>query len=122
MRKEIICIVCPNSCKMSLVIENGELIDMSGASCEQGEEYAAREIVETMRTFSSLVKVTNGTLPLVSVRVSDVVPKERIFDIIAILKELSISAPVEINQIIIHDVLGLGVDVIATKDVKKVIS
>ena len=117
MIKEIVCVGCPNSCDMTVVLENDEILSVSGALCDKGAEFAASEIFDPRRTFSTLVKVVGGHLPLVSVRVSDQVPLDKMFDIVGLLKGLTLTAPVSVNQVITRDVLGLGVDVIATKNI-----
>jgi len=45
------------------------------------------------------------------------IPKGKIFDCVRALKEVDIPAPVSIGQVILPDVAGTGVAVIATKNV-----
>ena len=59
-----------------------------------------------------------GDLPLASVRLSGVIPKDRIFDVMAEIRKVEVTAPVHEGDVVIADVLGLGVDVIVTKDVE----
>lgn len=117
MKRELVCIVCPNNCDMVLDLDGGSIQGVAGAACKKGEEYAHQEAIYPRRTFSTLVRVHGGSLPVVSVRVTDAIPRDRIFDIIALLKGLSLTAPVAMNQVVVRDVLGLGADVIATKNI-----
>lgn len=119
MNKQITCIICPNGCELSVEWENQSIKNISGALCKRGKEYAAQEIQNPKRTIASLVKVTNGEIPLVSVRTTKAVPKEKIFDVMKEIKKLEINAPVKINQVIVKNILGLDSDIIATKFVEK---
>lgn len=122
MNKQITCIICPNGCELSVEWENQSIKNISGALCKRGKEYATQEIQNPKRTIASLVKVTNGEIPLVSVRTTKAVPKEKIFDVMKEIKKLEINAPVKINQVIVENILGLDSDIIATKFVEKKIS
>ncbi|OPZ89421.1 MAG: hypothetical protein BWY74_02735 [Firmicutes bacterium ADurb.Bin419] len=112
----ITCIVCPNGCKLEVICK--DTIIVKNALCPKGEEYAKNEVMNPVRTVTSTVKVCDGVLPLVSVRSSKPVPKEKIPDIIQLLKEVDLEAPVEFHKIIYSDILGTGADIIATREVK----
>ena len=73
----------------------------------------------TKRTIASSVAVKNGVLPLVSVRLNRVVPKEKLFEVMAEIRKLSLNAPVHTGDLIVENILGLGSDLIATKNVEK---
>ena len=71
-----------------------------------------------MLTTSVLVK--NGQWPLVSVKSSKPVPKQKVFFILKIIKNKTILAPVKSGQIIIKNVANSKIDIIATKSIKKI--
>ncbi|MBU3092024.1 DUF1667 domain-containing protein [Clostridium sp. CF011] len=119
MNREMTCIVCPNGCELTLELEENIIKNVTGASCKKGIAYATQEIQNPKRTISSLVKVNNGEMPLVSVRTTTSIPKNRIFDVMKEIKNIEADAPIEIEQVIINNVLGLGVDIIATKSICK---
>jgi len=96
-----------------------EQIAVSGNTCPKGREYAVQEMTDPRRNIASSVLVRGGELPLVSVRLSRAVPKDRIFDVMAEIRRQVLDAPVAMGQVVIRDVLGLGSDVIATKPVGK---
>ena len=52
-----------------------------------------------------------------SVKTKEDIPKGKIFDIMKDLKGVKVQAPVHIGDVIISDVAGTGVDIIATKNV-----
>lgn len=111
------CIVCPNSCEITVKIRDGSVSEVSGASCPRGEDYARQEILAPVRNIATTVLVRGGSIPLCSVRLSQPIPRERIFDAISAIHEVSLDAPVRAGTVLIQDLLGLGVDVLLTRDV-----
>jgi CxxC motif-containing protein len=119
MKKELICIVCPNGCEIKVEFENGEL-NIQGEQCKRGREYAECEMTNPMRTLSTSVLVENGEFPLVSVRLTKPVPKSRIFDIMNQIREVRLQAPVHIGFVVLDNVCGCDSNVIVTKNVEHV--
>lgn len=115
--REIICIVCPNGCKLQVICD--DTIIVKNALCPKGEEYAKNELINPQRTVTSTVKVSGGVLPLVSVRSNRPVPKGKITEIVQLLKGVELKAPVKFYQIIVSNILDTGADIIATREVKK---
>ena len=56
-------------------------------------------------------------LPVVSVTP---VPKDRIFDCLRLLRDVSVAAPIAEGTIVVSDALGLGVDFRAARDIASV--
>ncbi|WP_374058622.1 DUF1667 domain-containing protein [Alkalibacter rhizosphaerae] len=61
-----------------------------------------------------------GELPLASVRLTAPIPKDRIFDVMEAIKALTCTAPLRAGEVLIQDILGLGADVICTKEVDRI--
>ena len=55
---------------------------------------------------------------MVSVKTKEDIPKGKIFDCVKALKTVEVTAPVHIGDVIMKDVAGTGVDVVATKNVE----
>ena len=53
---------------------------------------------------------------MVSVKTKEDIPKDKIFDCVRALKGITVKAPVRIGDVILADVAGTGVDVVATKN------
>lgn len=119
MLREFTCIICPNGCDIEAHLEGKEIISIEGALCERGKEYVQQELTDPQRNIATSVKVDGGNMPLVSVRLTQAIPKKKIFRVMDEIRKVEIQAPVSIGQVIISNVLGLESDVIATKDVKK---
>ena len=67
---------------------------------------------------TSTVRVTGGTLAMVSCKTRSDIPKGKIFDVVRALKDVEVPAPITIGQVLAENVAGTGVDIIATKGVK----
>lgn len=116
--KELVCIVCPNGCSM-MIEEMWNTIKVSGNLCKRGEEFALNEMTHPMRTLCSTVKTGFAKAPVLSVRVSQEIPKDRIFDVMREINKVVVTEPVSIGDIIIENVLGLNVNIIATSNLLK---
>lgn len=118
MEQELICIGCPLGCMLT-VTRKGEEIIVSGNTCKRGELYAKKEVTNPTRTVTTTVRVEGGTIPVVSVKTNKEVPKEKLISCMKELSCISIQAPVFLGDVIKQNILGTGVDVIATKEVLK---
>jgi CxxC motif-containing protein len=113
------CVLCPNGCEIAATIEGKQVTLITGALCRKGKTYVRQEITDPRRNIASSVRVENGTLPLVSVRLTAPVSRELIFAVMAEIKMAKVQAPVTAGQVIIENVLGLDCDVIATRHVDR---
>ncbi len=119
IEKKITCIVCPMGCEITVKLRGDEIIEVSGARCPRGRDYAIEEVRDPKRIVMSVVKCVNGDLPTVSVKTSRPVPKRAIWDVMKLLAQIEVEAPVEVGQVIVENVLGLGVDIVATRPCRK---
>lgn len=118
-QRELICIGCPLGCPLTVTLENGAVQSVQGNTCPRGDAYARKEVTAPTRIVTSTVKVTGGTLPAVSVKTAGDIPKGKIFDCVRALKDVAVPAPVSIGQVIVPDVAGTGVAIVATKNIDK---
>lgn len=115
---ELTCISCPMGCQLRVVVENERVIKVTGNSCKRGEIYAQKEYTNPTRIVTTTVKVKNGRINVVSVKTASDIPKSKVFQCIDALRGLEVEAPVKLGDIIVKDVAGTGVDIIATKSVE----
>ena len=118
--RELICINCPLGCGLTVTIKDGEVEKVQGNTCPKGEAYGKKEVTNPTGIVTSIVKVTGGVLPVVSVKTASDIPKEKIMDCARVLKEVEVQAPVSIGDVVLEDVCGTGVPMIATKNVSAV--
>lgn len=113
MKKEFVCIVCPRGCHLVV----SEDMEVTGNACPRGKVYALSELTNPVRMITSSVRVLNRVDTLVSVKTSAPIPKGKIMDVMDVINALNVEAPTHINQIIKKNVLGLGVDILITKNI-----
>lgn len=117
--KKITCTVCPIGCKILIKTHGKQFKVLNGNKCKRGIEYARNEALNPRRMLTSSVLVKNGSWPLVSVKSSSFIPKEKIFSVLKEIKKKKVLAPVKLGQIIIKNVADTKIDIVATKTVKK---
>lgn len=117
---KLICVSCPKGCTLTVTKEGDTVVQVNNASCKRGEDYAHQEITDPRRMVASTVRVRHGTHPLVPVYTAAPVPKPLIFNILAEIRQTEVSAPVHTRQVIIKNVLGTGIDVVASRDMPRV--
>lgn len=118
MTKEIICTVCPKGCHVT-VFEEGSNPPTQGNECIRGQHYALQEIKQALRMFTSTVAVKQGELLRCPVMTSQTIPKERVLELAKWVEKLEIKAPIEMDSVVVSNVLNLGVNLIATRSIKK---
>ena len=116
-KREFVCIRCPLGCNISVDMEGKEIKNITGNTCPRGADYVTKELTDPRRIVTSLVKVKGGDLPVVSVKTAADIPKGRIRDCIKEIKDIELSAPIHIGDIVAEDICGMGVNVVATANV-----
>ena len=114
---ELTCISCPLGCPLRVETDDeGRVLSVTGNTCRRGEEYGRKEVTAPTRTVTSTVRLPGGGSPVVSVRTREDIPKGKIFDVMAAIRSASVAAPVHIGDVVIPDIAGTGVDLIATAE------
>ena len=109
---KMICINCPKGCELD-VEKNGDDVVVTGPACPRGEAYGKAELVNPTRMVTGLVRVAGMRKPL-PVKTKTAVPKAKINDVLFALSQTTVQLPVKIGDVIVPDVAGTGVDVVAT--------
>lgn len=113
MKKEMICIVCPMGCHLSV---DTDTLAVTGNTCPRGEKYAKEELTCPKRVITSTVKISGGIHKRVPVKTNDSIPKELNFKCMELLNNVELVSPVKRGDVVIKDVLGTGVDVVVCRD------
>jgi CxxC motif-containing protein len=115
-RKEMTCITCPRGCRLEVEYDSS-IISVRGNECKRGIQYARDEIFDPRRIVTTTVKTTLkvGYLP---VKTSTAIPKHLVKNVIAELRTVTVSSPVQIGTVIKKDICGTGADIIATREVQ----
>jgi len=113
MNKELICIACPMGCHLEINVDDN--YSVKGNQCKRGEVYGKKELTNPTRLITSTVKIKNGINNRIPVKSDNEVPKDKIFLVMKELEKVELNSPVRINQIIVENVCGLGVNIITTR-------
>ena len=114
MEKKITCTVCPMGCEITVVGEGENITSVEGYTCARGEKYARAEFVHPVRILTTTVKTSCKETPLLAVRSAEPVPKELVARCVEVLKDVVVSAPVAVHDVICADICGTGIDVVAS--------
>ena len=116
--KELICINCPLGCHLSVDDVDVQNIKVAGNTCPRGVTYAVSEVTAPKRMVTSSVPVTGSKVKRVSVKTSAPIPKDKIFQCLAEIKNVTATAPVAIGDVLLANVCGTDVNIIATREAK----
>jgi CxxC motif-containing protein len=118
---KIICIGCPKGCHININYEGKTINSVSDYGCKIGFQYAQNEFTKPTRIVTTLVKVKNGELPMVPVKTRNPIDKVKIFECMNTIRELEVEAPISIGTVVKSNLNDTGVDLVATKNIKKVV-
>lgn len=109
--KELTCIVCPNGCHLKY---DEKTKTVSGNTCKRGETFFLQELKSPMRTIATTVKTSFKDCPVLPVRVSSDIPKDKIFQAMKEINKVVVTKKLRRGYVVIKNLLDLGVDVIVT--------
>jgi len=118
MIRKLTCIECPKGCVLSVEVEGDKVIKVSGNLCPKGLAYAAAEIESPLRILTSTVLTKGLDLKMVPVRTDRPIPKSRLIEAMREIRRLKIDQPVSVGKVIAENFLGLGVNLIVTREGK----
>ena len=117
MSREIICIVCPLGCRMDVELDGTEVKTVTGNQCKKGVKHAEKEVTFPGRVLTTTVNTDIPGIPLLPVRSSKEIPKDRLMECMVEINTQGISGSVKLGQAIIQDILGLGVNIVACRTI-----
>lgn len=120
MTKNITCVTCPMGCGITVELnENNEVISVTGNTCKRGEVYAKNEVAHPQRSLATTVKVSGGVHNVVPCKSAGALPKEKIFDCMEEINKADVAAPVALGDILVENVCGTGINIVATNHCPK---
>lgn len=113
--KGFTCVVCPRGCRLLVSLVDGA-VAVSGNACPRGADYGRQEAVSPMRSLTTTVRTAGSRRPRLPVRSSVDLPLSRLLEAMAAIDPVVARAPVRRGDVLLGDLLGLGVDLVATDD------
>ena len=111
----ITCISCPMGCPLTVTMDSGKVKDVNGAVCKKGIDYAELECTNPTRMVCSTVTLTGSHLRRMPIKTERAIPKHKILECIKSLKGIEIEAPVEIGDVVVENICGTGINMVATR-------
>ena len=118
MSTKMICISCPIGCHLTVDDVDGN-IKVEGNRCPRGIKYATDELIDPRRMVTGVVACDSELTPYLPIRTSEALRKKHIASLLAELRKIRVSPPVAMGDVVIADFAGTGVDVLASRSVKK---
>ena len=115
--RELTCIECPTSCIISVSIQDGRVLLVEGFGCRRGRDFAVAEVEHPVRLITTTVPAIGLTLRMVPVRTTRPIPRSMRSEAMREVRKVKVDRPVRVGDVVISDLLGLGIDVIATREV-----
>ena len=107
MKRNLTCIVCPMGCSIDVEFENGEVLSVTGNTCPRGAEYAKNECISPVRTITSTVRCSDGSV--IPIKTDRPIPKDKIFECMKVIKNTVAPLPICAGDVIIKDVFGSNI-------------
>ncbi|AWZ47584.1 molybdopterin oxidoreductase [Clostridiaceae bacterium 14S0207] len=115
--RELVCIVCPKGCKLLVEKQDNKII-VSGNSCKRGEKYGINEVQNPKRVLTSTIRVINSKQKRISVKTTDAIPKEMLFNAMKEISKIEVKIPMKVGDIIKENFLNTKTNLICTKTIK----
>ena len=116
MSQQIItCINCPVGCRMTVTVEDGQVIEVKDNQCKRGDVYARQESVRPLRMVTAVAPVKGSAVP-VSLKTASPIPKDKIRACMQAVRTLDLTMPIILGQVLLEDAAGTGVALIATRN------
>ena len=118
-----ICINCPAGCHLEIETDDSTAAAVppriSGNRCPRGEAYARQELTDPRRTVTAVAFVRGGSRRCVPVKSTAPVPMALVPRLLEELYRTVLEAPVHAGQVVLPELSGTEIKVIATDDVDK---
>ncbi|MGL5955737.1 MAG: DUF1667 domain-containing protein [Brevinema sp.] len=112
MKKDLVCILCPRGCHITV---DTETLEVTGNACPRGAQFGPQEISSPQRLLTSTAPIKGALHKKIPVRTSAAIPFDRIFACVQEIQNLQVTAPVKVGQVLIPNILDTGVDVVAAR-------
>lgn len=119
------CTTCPSECSLSVEVSidgtgTARAVSVQGNRCKRGRIFAEQEITRPMRILATTVVVDGGDEHLLPVRTAQPIPRDLHMRAMEDIRHAHVTAPVRMGDIVMSDLLGTGVDLVASMDVAAV--
>ena len=115
MNKKLICILCPIGCRLETA-GTADNLSVTGNKCKKGIVYAHDEITNPLRVICTTARISGGLHRVIPVKTDKAIPEKFKLDVVKAVNAVELTSPVKMGDIIISDLFGTGVNVVAERD------
>lgn len=122
MVKSFLCKGCSDKCVISIDTygENEDCIEIKGNKCEKEIELAKREKDNNKDIFTTIIRIKGSdNYNVVPVKSNKPIDKSLWIKCSKALSMLHVGAPIKIGDVVCHNLLNTGVDIVCTKNINK---
>lgn len=116
--EKVICITCPKGCTLDVTREGDTIVKITNG-CKRGHDYVRAEITDPRRMVATTIRIRGGVHPLLPVYTSAAFPKPRIPELLAEIRKVEITAPIQMNEVVLQNVLDTGIDILASRNMEQ---
>ena len=120
MIKELVCVNCPVGCRLTVEVENDQVLSVSGNSCPRGEEYAKSECIRPERILTTTVRIHGAIHRVLPVITESELPLDMIMEVMDAVRGIQVQAPVQVGDVIAENLLGTGVNLVAARSMERI--
>ncbi|MEA1910335.1 MAG: DUF1667 domain-containing protein [Spirochaetota bacterium] len=115
MKKELVCVVCPIGCHLTI---EGTIEDLKieGNQCKRGIAFAKDELTNPTRVICSTVKIKGGIHRVLPVKTDRAIPEKYKLDCVKEINKIEVISPVKMGDTIIENIFNTEVNIVATRN------
>lgn len=119
---EKVCIVCPVGCRLTITEDSNSDsgYKVEGNNCPRGEKYGIKEVTNPTRVLTTTAKIKGAYYDRIPVISNDGIPKDKLFQCMEIINNSNVLAPISAKDVIVENILGTGVDIIASRSMERI--
>lgn len=120
------CTTCPSECLLTVEVKRDadgavvEVRSVTGNSCPRGDKFAHQELTCPMRVLTTTIAVSGGDEALLPVRTAEAIPLALHAQAMNLIRGLVVNAPIRIGDVVLEDLLGTSIDLVASMDIDRV--
>lgn len=120
------CTTCPSECLLTVEVERdadgavAEVHSVTGNNCPRGDKFAHQELTCPMRVLTTTVAVSGGEETLLPIRTAEAIPLALHAHAMDLIRDLVVNAPIRIGDVVLEDLLGTSIDLVASMDIDRV--
>lgn len=117
---KLCCTTCPAECVITVFAKGDAVLHVEGNTCKRGKKFAQMELIAPERTLTSTIMVEcGGRTLLMPVKTAVPIPKKMVVSAMVLIRETRLSGAFTMGDVVIPDLCGSGVDLVACRSLKE---